>query len=40
MKKKEYHFIKKIETISIAIQLLVIIGYNKFPSPYVYEQNY
>lgn len=35
MKKKKNRFIKKIETIPITVQLLIIIGYNKFPSIYI-----
>lgn len=35
--KKKNRFIKKIETIPITVQLLIIIGYNKFPSIYTYK---
>lgn len=33
--KKKNRFIKKIEIIPITVQLLIIIGYNKFPSIYI-----
>lgn len=36
--KKKNRFIKKIETIPITVQLLIIIGYNKFPSIYIYTK--